>query len=125
MHVCSVVAGNTVPGASGMPFKPSVTAIRMWPTPRVFRSLITFIRNFAPSVPSIHISRMSRLPSGSIPRPGRWPCCAHSVFPNLHTQRIEEDHRDIGSSGLACQAVTSAITASVTLLMNSAETSVP
>jgi hypothetical protein len=30
----------------------------------------------------------------------------------------------IGSSGRACQAVTSAITASVTLLMNSAQTSV-
>ena len=29
MHVCSVVAGNTAPSASLMPFNPSVTAIKM------------------------------------------------------------------------------------------------
>ena len=43
MQVCSVVAGYTVPSASGMPFKPSITAIRMSLHPRVFRSLKTFI----------------------------------------------------------------------------------
>ncbi|MNY07954.1 hypothetical protein D3C86_1407810 [compost metagenome] len=68
MHVCSVVAGYTAASASGMPFKPSVTAMRMSPTPRVLRSLNTFIQNLAPSVPSIHRPRMSRVPSGSTPR---------------------------------------------------------
>jgi hypothetical protein len=43
---------------------PSVTAIRMSATPRVFRSLKTFTQNFAPSVPSSHSPRMSREPSG-------------------------------------------------------------
>ena len=51
-----------------MPFKPSVTAIRMPATPRVFRSLKTFIQNLAPSVPSIHKPRKSRVPSGSTPK---------------------------------------------------------
>ena len=45
MHVCSVIAGNTAPSASDMPFKPSVTAMGMSLTPRVFRSLNTFIQN--------------------------------------------------------------------------------
>ncbi len=67
MQVCSVVAGNTAASASGMPFRPSVTAIRMSATPRVFKSLKTFIQNFAPSLPSIHSPRMSRVPSGSTP----------------------------------------------------------
>ncbi len=52
--------------ASGMPFKPSVTAIRMSFTPRVLRSLKTFIQNLAPSVFSIHMPRMSRVQSGSM-----------------------------------------------------------
>ena len=67
MQVCKVVAGNTAASASGMPFKPSVTAIRISPTPRVFKSLKTFIQNLAPSVPSIHRPRMSRLPLGNTP----------------------------------------------------------
>ena len=37
MQVCSVVAGNTADSASGIPFRPSVTAIRMSATPRVAR----------------------------------------------------------------------------------------
>lgn len=67
MQVCSVVAGNTTASASGMPFRPSVTAIRMSFTPRVFKSLNTFIQNLAPSVFSIHRPRMSRVPSGRTP----------------------------------------------------------
>ena len=45
MQVCSVVRGNTASNAAGIPVSPSVTAIRMSFTPRVFRSLNTFIQN--------------------------------------------------------------------------------
>ena len=57
----------TAPSASPMPFRPSVTAIRMSATPRVFRSLNTFSQNLAPAVCSIHIPSTSRVPSGSTP----------------------------------------------------------
>ena len=67
MQVCSVVRGNTAASAAGMPVSPSVTAIRMSFTPRVFRSLNTFIQNFAPSVVSIHRPRISRVPSRRTP----------------------------------------------------------
>jgi hypothetical protein len=60
----SVVAGKTAARASPLPVRPSVTAIKMsWP-PRGFRSANTFIQNLAPSVCSIQIPSMSRVPSG-------------------------------------------------------------
>jgi hypothetical protein len=43
-----------------------VRAIRMSWQPRVFRSVTTFIQNVAPSVCSIPMPRLSRLPSGKI-----------------------------------------------------------
>jgi hypothetical protein len=64
MQVCRVVSGNTAASASLIPLSPSVTAMRMSWQPRVFRSVKTFIQNFAPSVCSIQMPRMSRLPSG-------------------------------------------------------------
>ena len=67
MQVCNVVRGNTASNAAGIPVSPSVTAIRMSFTPRVFRSLNTFIQNFAPSVVSIHRPRISRVPSRRTP----------------------------------------------------------
>ena len=63
-------------------------------TPRVFRSLKTFIQNLAPSVPSIHSPRMSRVPSGSTPeRQVDRLVAHHRVLADLHAQRVEEHHR--------------------------------
>jgi hypothetical protein len=55
-------SGKTAASASLMPFRPSVTAIRMSWHPRVLRSVKTFIQNFAPSVCSIQMPKMSRDP---------------------------------------------------------------
>ena len=59
--------GNTAVIASGNPFSPSTTAIRMSQTPRFLISVITLSQNFAPSLCSIQIPRMSLVPSGSTP----------------------------------------------------------
>ena len=64
MQVCSVVAGKIAPSASLIPFNPSVTAIKMSWQPR-FQIREDLHPEFAPSVCSIEMPRMSRLPSGS------------------------------------------------------------
>ena len=53
MQVCTTVCGNTEVIASGKPFSPSTTAIRMSLTPRASSSLTTLSQNLAPSVCSI------------------------------------------------------------------------
>ena len=50
MQVCTTVCGNTALMASGKPFSPSTTAMRMSWAPRVFSSLTTRSQNLAPSV---------------------------------------------------------------------------
>jgi len=93
-------------------------------TPRVLRSLNTFIQNFAPSVFSIQSPRMSRVPSGSTPKARYTALLRTTPSSRIFTRRASKNTTGyIGSSGRACQAPTSAITASVTALMNSADTS--
>lgn len=59
--------GYAAASDSGIPFRPSETAISTSSTPRVFRSLKTLSQNLAPLVCSIHRPRMSRLSSGRMP----------------------------------------------------------
>ena len=63
MQVCTIVGGNTAVIASGNPFRPSMTAIRMSSTPRFLSSFITRNQNLAPSEVSIQRPRMSLVPS--------------------------------------------------------------
>ena len=55
-------------GASLSPLRPSTTAMRMSPTPRLRSSLNTLSQNLAPSVYSIQMPSTSRVPSGRTPR---------------------------------------------------------
>jgi hypothetical protein len=61
------VCGKTALMASGKPFRPSTTAIRMSWAPRFFSSFITRSQNLAPSVCSIQMPRISSVPSGRMP----------------------------------------------------------
>src|ERR1700730_16853916 len=67
MQVCTIVCGKTALIASGKPFRPSTTAMRMSPTPRFFSSFMTRSQNLAPSEVSIHRPRKSFAPSGLTP----------------------------------------------------------
>ena len=67
MQVWTFVAGQTALMASGRPVRPSQTAIRTSSTPRALSSFITRSQNFAPSVVSIQIPRISLRPSMSTP----------------------------------------------------------
>ncbi len=108
-----------------MPLSPSVTAIRMSPTPRVLRSLKTFTQNFAPSVLSIHSPWMSRVPPASTPSARQMALLRTTASSRIFTRSASKSTtRYIGSSGRDCQADTSVMTASVTELTNSGNTSV-
>jgi len=63
----TAACGKTASIASGKPFRPSTTAIRMSSTPRAFSSFITLSQNLAPSVVSIQSPRMSFVPSAATP----------------------------------------------------------
>ena len=94
MQVCSVVAGNTAPSASLMPLRPSVTAIRMSWQPRVFRSVKTFIQNFAPSVCSIQMPEdVARAVGQHAERQVDRLAAHHRFVANLDAQRVEEHDR--------------------------------
>src|SRR5829696_9208615 len=67
-QVWMIVSGKTALIASGNPFRPSTTAMRMSPTPRFLSSFMTRSQNLAPSVFSIHRPRMSLVPSAWTPR---------------------------------------------------------
>ena len=58
-----MVSGKAAVIASGKPFSPSTTAIRMSWTPRLRSSVITESQNFAPSFSAIQSPRTSRSPS--------------------------------------------------------------
>ena len=62
--------------------------------PRAFRSVKTFIQNFAPSVCSIQMPRMSRVPSGNTAS-ARYTALLRTTrfVTNLHPQCIEKHHR--------------------------------
>ena len=68
MQVCTWVSGKTLRIASGNPFRPSMTAIRMSCRPRLRSSFITRSQNLAPSFCSIHSPSTSLLPSLRMPR---------------------------------------------------------
>ena len=94
MQVCSVVAGKTAPRASAMPLRPSVTAIRMSFTPRVFRSLKTFIQNLAPSVPlDPQAQDVARAVGQHAQRQVDGLVAHDRVLADLDPQSVEEDHR--------------------------------
>src|SRR3954468_14844921 len=57
-QVWMIVSGKTALIASGNPFRPSTTAMRMSPTPRFLSSFMTRSQNLAPSVFSIHRPRI-------------------------------------------------------------------
>ena len=63
-----MVCGKTALMASGNPFRPSTTAMRMSWAPRFFSSFMTRSQNLAPSVCSIQMPRISFVPSGKIPK---------------------------------------------------------
>ncbi len=126
MQVCTVVAGNATSIASASPLRPSTTAIRMSPQPRVFRSLNTLSQNLAPSVCSIQMPSTSRLPSGSTPSARYTALLRTTASSRILTRSASKKTTGyIASSGRLYQAATSDITSSVTLLMNSGDTSVP
>ena len=64
MQVWTTAFGKTAMMASGKPFSPSTTAIKISAMPRFFSSIITRIQNFAPSVCSIQMPRTSLVLSG-------------------------------------------------------------
>src|SRR6058998_982182 len=59
MQVCTTVSGKTALIASGKPFRPSTTAMRISPMPRFLSSFMTRSQNLAPSEVSIHSPRIS------------------------------------------------------------------
>ncbi len=67
MQVCTTVYGNAAVMASGKPFRPSTTAIRMSAIPRFLSSFITRSENFAPSTCSIQSPRLPLAPEGRMP----------------------------------------------------------
>ena len=68
MQVCTVASGKTAVIASGKPFRPSTTAIRMSSTPRFRSSFMTRSQNLAPSFCSSHRPKTSLVPSARTPR---------------------------------------------------------
>ena len=87
-------AGMTAVIASGKPFSPSTTAIRMSSTPRLRSSFITRSQNFAPSVCSIHRPRISLWPVGADAEREVDRLVAHrALVADLHPQRVEEHQR--------------------------------
>lgn len=84
----------------------------------------TFIQNFAPSVFSIHSPNMSRVPSGSTPKANYTALFRTTASSRIFTLSASKNTTGyIRSSGRDCHAPTSDITASVTELMNSGDTS--
>ena len=67
MQVCTIVGGNTPLIASGNPFRPSTTAIRMSSTPRFFNSFMTLSQNLAPSRSARSKGRACLVPPGVMP----------------------------------------------------------
>lgn len=67
MQVWTTVSGKAALIASGKPFRPSTTAIRMAATPRFRSSFMTRSQNLASSVCSIQMPRMSLVPSARMP----------------------------------------------------------
>ena len=52
-QACTIACGNTAFTLSGSPFRPSQTMKNTSATPRFFRSVSTFIQNFADSPPPL------------------------------------------------------------------------
>src|SRR4028118_1317307 len=80
------VFGNTAPIASGKPFSPSATAIRISSMPRSLSSFMTRSQNLAPSVCSIQRPSTSLAPSARTPR-ATWPALLRTVPSSLTLTR--------------------------------------
>src|SRR5215204_4924635 len=94
MQVCTTVSGKTALIASGKPFSPSTTAMRISPMPRFLSSFMTRSQNLAPSEVSIHRPRISFVPSAMTPSAIIDRLVADQAFiADLDPQRIEEDQR--------------------------------
>src|SRR4051794_9121265 len=91
-HACTIAAGNTVFTASGSPLRPSQTTKNTSRTPRFFRSVNTFIQNFADSPPPVpaHSPRTSRRPLRSTDRGVERPVADLAVA-DLDVDRVDED----------------------------------
>src|SRR3954465_2524556 len=94
-QVWMIVSGKTALIASGNPFRPSTTAMRMSPTPRFLSSFMTRSQNLAPSVFSIHRPRIVRLDAE-----GDVDCLVadHALVSDLDPHGVEEDQRVIPTS---------------------------
>src|SRR3712207_5212281 len=93
MQAWTWALGNTAAIASGKPFGPSTTAMRMSCTPRSRSSFMTRSQNLAPSLRSIHRPSTSLAPSGRTPG-ATWTALlvAHrALVAHLHAERVEED----------------------------------
>ena len=82
-------------------------------------------QNFAPSVCSIHSPRMSRLPSARTPSARNTALLRTTASSRIFTRSASKNTTGYtASSGRLCHCNTSSITASVTWLMKSGDTSV-
>src|SRR5271168_5133007 len=97
MQVWTTVCGKTALMASGKPFRPSTTAIRMSPTPRVFSSFMTRSQNLAPSVCSIQMPRILLRAVGQDAQRDVDGLVAHeTLLPDLDPDRVEKDEGEAG-----------------------------
>ena len=116
--------GNTAARASLIPLSPSVTAMRMSWQPRALRCVNTFSQNFAPSVCSIQIPRMSRVPSGSTAS-ARYTALLCTILRRESSHAAHRRRRPDTSARAAASARPTLPrgTAAVTVLIRSGETS--
>ncbi len=120
-----MASGKAAVMASGKPFRPSTTAIRMSWVPRFFSSFITDSQNLAPSFSAIQRPRTSRWPSRVTPK-----ATYTALFLTVRLSASRSFTRSaskitigyIRSSARLCHSRTSSRTASVTRLIRSGET---
>ena len=104
MQVWMIALGKTALIASGNPFRPSTTAMRISSAPRVLSSFITRSQNLAPSVVSIQMPRISFVPSAGRRARDRPPCCGRG--PRRGSSPAWHRRRSAGSSSRAAGSAT-------------------
>src|SRR5215207_8614340 len=93
MQVCTTVSGKTALIASGKPFSPSTTAMRISPMPRFLSSFMTRSQNLAPSEVSIHSREYPSFRQHDAERDIDRLVADQAFIADLDPQRIEEDQR--------------------------------
>lgn len=92
-----MVSGNTALIASGKPFRPSTTAIRMPAMPRFLSSFCTLSQNLAPSVCSIQMpSTLLRAVRLDAQRDVHRLIADEPLVADLYTERVKEHQRIAG-----------------------------